>query len=787
VGSLRHALALAAGLVALPAPLRADVVDELAKRAQQIEGQAVEIEANIATAKVRGPSLDTADRHLVEAQVAYGMGNYADATVLLYDIVEKFPNSRAWPDAVFYLADSLYQKKDNLTARKYFHVIIEKQGDKSPHFQKALERLIELSIRLQDTARVPEYLALIDKIPQGSQLASVPYVRGKYLYFDGKLDEALKLFEGIPATSKHHFQAKYFAGTIHVAKGQLAPAAKEFHALTKLPGVTKTEKKIVELAHLALGRVHYERNQPREAIDHYLMIGRRSPVFDEALYEVAWVYVKAKQFDKALRALELLSLANPKSAMLPEVRILEGNLRIRKAQAIVGNPTDKGNTAEEFAKAIAVFETTRTTYEKPRQDLDALIASHEDPRKYFLQLTGKNSETLEVGPQVPEVALAWMKQEPDIGKILGVTRNLDEIRAELDDTGKLITRLERAVDSPSRVSIFPDLADRRSRVVDLTEQIFNLRQQLGTHERAIAFRYVTPEEKAALTVLQEKRKELNTRLAAMPNSGDSHTERMRKAREAYDAVDKRAKEVEVLIHSVEAEIVAIDKYYRDQQAAKKMPVDVFEKQMKELRVMVADLRKELDAIRADTTAASDEAGLGDELAREELEVRTALTRTVAEEHGLMLKITTRMSGDDQAKSRQIAQVMTKADHAEVVLKRTNTKIEQLTDAQLEGVKASIREEKVRLGEYRQTLAAYEEENIEIGTEVVYGSFENVSRKFYEIAIRADVGLLDVSWAQKEHSQQHSDKLRFDFAREKNILDSDFRDVSRHDEAGGTTP
>ena len=107
--------------------------------------------------------------------------------------------------------------------------------------------------------------------------------------------------------------------------------------------------RIAELSHMALGRLYYERDQPSKSVDEYLRISRRSDLFDEALYEVTWVYVKNKEFDKALRALELLALADPTSQRMPDVRILEGNLRIRKAQAIEAAGPVGGRVAVVYA------------------------------------------------------------------------------------------------------------------------------------------------------------------------------------------------------------------------------------------------------------------------------------------------------------------------------------------------------------------------------------------------------------------------------------------------------
>ena len=380
---------------------------------------------------------------------------------MLYDIVEKHPRSRVYREAVFYLADSLHQKHDFLSARDYFKMVVHEFGEGDKHYQEALQRLIELSLRLHDDTDVKDWLARLDRIPQGQRSDAAPYVRGKYAYFSGNHDEALTLFGNIAKGSKYYFQARYFMGTAHVARKDLAPAAKVFGELLKEPARTKAEKRIVELAHLALGRLHYEREQLSEAVDEYLKIGRRSDLFDDALFEVSWVYVKAKQFDKALRSLELLALANPKSAMLPDVRILEGNLRIRKAQSLV--TTGHGNSAEEYAKAVDVFEKTRDAYVQPREELQKLMAQQADPQRFFAQITGQSLESFDTEVALPQMAAAWVREEPEVGRVVTLTGDLGKIRTELDDTGALLDRLERAVTSPSRVNIFPELADRRAR------------------------------------------------------------------------------------------------------------------------------------------------------------------------------------------------------------------------------------------------------------------------------------------------------------------------------------
>src|SRR4029077_18079344 len=128
---------------------------------------------------------------------------------------------------------------------------------------------------------------------------------------------------------------------------------------------TANDRRMIELSQLALGRLYYERDQASKSIASYLLCDRHSHRFPDALYEVAWVYVKSKQYDKALRALELLAQSDPQSTKTPTVRILEGNLRIRKAQMIRGaqilgtiDAKEQDDPATEYDRAVQVFTET---------------------------------------------------------------------------------------------------------------------------------------------------------------------------------------------------------------------------------------------------------------------------------------------------------------------------------------------------------------------------------------------------------------------------------------------
>ncbi len=765
---------------------RADVLDKIATSLTRIESQAVDLEQTIRAPSEMSRTDDVPRRRLIEAQVAYGVGNYADASILLYDVVEHYPQSSSYHEAVFYLADSLYMKGDSLTARKYFNVVVTQFGDADSNYGKSIERLLELSLRLQDDEGVPELLARLDRIPAARQLPSAPYVRGKFAYFRGQTDDAIRIFGTIDQGNRYYFQARYFLGASYIAKDELASAAKVYYDLLLVAPRDPKQRRVVELTHMALGRIHYHRDQPTEAIEQYLQVSRKSDLFDDALYEVAFVYVKSKQFDKALRALELLEMATGGSCaheaarvntvvVMPDVCILKGNLGIRKAQSFIDD--GKGNPVEEYTTALSIFENARNAYEGPRAELDKIIAANENPQKYFAAVTQDNS--FDSGVNIPAVARKWLRDQPEVTRVVGLSSDLSSIHKDIDDAEQLIERLDRVISSPNRVNIFPSLAEQRAKVFDMLDSLLDLRLQLAAHERELISRYTSGSEKAELDALAARRKQLTLELESL-NGRDNYAVRLSKARAQYEELDKRAQEVEVQIVSLEAEMVAITKYYNDSrtQSGKRMDQSAFDQSIKEINTAIAELRAALDSMRKDLVTAKDEAGAGDDLADDVRRLRAELAMVLEKEHEASERIKSRMSPGDLATANQIGMLAAKIAMVEAVVKRVNQKIEKILDVELAEVRVEIDQEKQDLAQAKGLLAQYESENLALGSEVIGASFATVSKKFYEITIRAEVGIIDVSWAQKEESEDNFNRIDIDSAREKKVLEGEFSEVSQ---------
>src|SRR5262249_37413303 len=106
---------------ASPGVAVADEINDLGRKIFEAETQVRELDQAIRPPAKAGPEL--ADRRLVDAQLMYALKNYEEAAILLMDVVERFPNTAAYPEALFLLADALYQKRDYRSARRYYEQV----------------------------------------------------------------------------------------------------------------------------------------------------------------------------------------------------------------------------------------------------------------------------------------------------------------------------------------------------------------------------------------------------------------------------------------------------------------------------------------------------------------------------------------------------------------------------------------------------------------------------------------------------------------------------------------
>src|SRR5262249_39967727 len=146
---------------------------------------------------------------------------------------------------------------------------------------------------------------------------------------------------------------------------------------------------------------------------------------------------------------ELLWQSDPQSTKTPTVRILEGNLRIRKAQMIrraqIEGTLDnraQDDPATEYDKAAQVFSETHDMYVPSYAALAQLADSGANPAQYLAQIAGRQEHVFQAAAPIPEAAVQYLRDEPEVQRVVAIESDLGDISTNIAETEAMIARLE---------------------------------------------------------------------------------------------------------------------------------------------------------------------------------------------------------------------------------------------------------------------------------------------------------------------------------------------------------
>jgi hypothetical protein len=279
-------------------------------------------------------------RHLVEGGNLYRQRNYAAASLKYFRVVQQMSGSRWMPTAEVQLAKSLYRMGLLRSAQQYFTRIVE-VGSSHRHYSESIVFLIRISRRLQDLSFLEKLTRIrVSELPPKYR-DELLYLLGRYYYQNDKIPQttrmnaALKLLNQVDRNN-HLFYARsqYIIGAIYAnsAKpddpraGALRNSAAQAFRLCGIAANRISNRNVREnlreLAILGLARIHYESQHFRAAIRFYKSIPRSSSRWLDALFEMAWSYLKLGRYSHTLGLLHTLDSPYFQNYYYPEVGIL---------------------------------------------------------------------------------------------------------------------------------------------------------------------------------------------------------------------------------------------------------------------------------------------------------------------------------------------------------------------------------------------------------------------------------------------------------------------------------
>ena len=162
MSSQKLRLRTGAGALLLPLLLGwvtdARAADGAAVRTAQTEVATVDHESGSVQAAVERSKAQrlSAEQRVANGELLFRSKDYARATVVFGEILEEFPDTPSFPDALWLRGETFYAAKEYLSARRDYRLVVQRgsEGRFQPYFGKALARLVDVSLRTNDLSLI---------------------------------------------------------------------------------------------------------------------------------------------------------------------------------------------------------------------------------------------------------------------------------------------------------------------------------------------------------------------------------------------------------------------------------------------------------------------------------------------------------------------------------------------------------------------------------------------------------------------------------------------------------
>lgn len=759
-------------------PVRADLPGEIRsaeKQMEALEGKAKLIRHEYLQFEDPALGVMRFESRLNDGQSLMLLKDYVRAAIIFYDLVEDKRNRDhpGYADALYSLGEALFFNRNYIDARKYFTRMLDDRRGR-PYRKLALVRLMQIAIRTREFDRVDQAHS---RLGRGGVKTSpeAEYLWGKTLFLRNRLQEAAKTFSGLQPGEPFYFQARYYLGVVFIRQERLEDALNLYSALVKQPAGRDKDQSVIELAHLARGRILHDLGRESEALDAYQAIEHTSAHFDEALFEICWTYIRRAEraeqpeerrtwLQEALRTIEILEVSTPDSTLVPRANLLKGHIYEKM---------------ERFDDAAQSFMQVSHAYSTVKQELDKLIARHDDPVRYFNEVVGKNLDTFDLSSYLPPLAVKWMSRHDDMAAALGVMKDIETGRRFVKEARALLDNLNELLRNEDRINLFPALREGARRIFEVENARVILERNLAHLEERIVQEFLTVEERKLVAAARKEREQLEKQMGKLPTTKKQFDDREIRIRRKIEGLEREVYESGIALMGMKAQLSAMDEWIRKNEAklaGREEAIRDFREELRRGWATANQLQAELDQLSNLLGTEKARAGMDRETITEEQQLREQYSQALMKERDLSERIHGRLGSTGSALISQINGLRLRADRLRKEIKGIRRNLDEKVVEEAEKLGGEVRAEEQKLLVFEEALARLEKESENLAGEVAYRTLEEVRQKFYRLVLDADVGILDVAWSRKQIKTDNITELGRKLGSDRKRLHDEFKSV-----------
>lgn len=762
--------ALVAVALVLAAPAAADSAADLEAVNAQVKNARDNIQIVERQYSQRDEPTDEAARNarFNDGEIQYLLGDYSTSAVLFYDLVasKDFQSHPRYADALFYLADALYQQKNYLGSRVYLRQLLALRAG---HYKEALSRYLEIAGRLNEFAGIEEYVNQARGLSGGDLPPELSYVYAKWLFRrddlppEQRIPKAQAIFTSLSAANGPlSIAAAYFVGVGHVKLKKYEDALVVFKSITSRPARDDRETQIKELAWMSQGRVQFELGQFDDAILSYREIPPepRNINYPDSLYETAWAHIRKKDYVRARNATELLKLVAEGTVLEPEADILAGTLQLK---------------LQKYDEASEEYNRVVNKYQPVYDDINALLDTGQDPVVFFDSMLAKNDKSLDVTALLPPVALKWATTRRDVGDAVAIVGAIESGTQGVSDAKLVANRILKALDERG-LETFPVMQEGYTRADAVDTMVTRAEETLTAIEGSLLGPYLSAQQRADLANAEKAVATLKARVATLPANENDLQARKARIQAKVDALDREAYKITLDIQSNFAQLAAIQKYVDDTRTTRKSSSEDEKAFLEKVTVE----RRGLEALLADVQAVrqkfEDEKHNAENAVSGEDALRAEYVAALETQRALYQQARGAASGDTQKLLLRADVIRTDAAAVRERVNQAKATLRERVSRRAQRLKEMVLVEQSLLSSYEKDVAQVSNNARYLVGRIAFESFKRVRQSFYDLVLKGNVGLVDVSFTRKQDVTGAIQKLASEKDRELRQLDEEFKEV-----------
>jgi tetratricopeptide (TPR) repeat protein len=282
-------------------------------------------------------------------------------------------------ESAFLLGEELYTSGSIVWAKDAFESVIENFPN-SVYYADALFRLELISFELQDFEGALDYFNTLREVDPSFEFIDLAYIAGGLSTYNlGNFAGSRLFYSNIPTSSEYFILSEYLKAVSYVEEGNIDEAVAAFQGIIDRSGTSSGDSDLGDRSRIALAQILVEEMEEYElALEYYSEVLPFSSYYDIAMLGKVWTLMRLEEYQKAYNLAEIVMEEVPNSELISEFELAQAHcalgaedldIAIRMYENLLAEHSESADYYDLFLSGTAL---AREEFEAERERLDRI-------------------------------------------------------------------------------------------------------------------------------------------------------------------------------------------------------------------------------------------------------------------------------------------------------------------------------------------------------------------------------------------------------------------------------